>query len=194
MPGERGERVVERGPGDPRGLVGVQHPEPRVETGRDGVRGEEPSAEAVDGRDRRGLAGPCRLLQARLPGGVGRGRRARSELDPDAPPHLRGRLLGEREGEDPLGLDAVGVDRLAVALDEDAGLAGAGAGLEEDVAVAVVDRRPLLVGRRDRGARSATAGTGSGARRLHGLEAELLVLLGGGHARISSSSSSSSSR
>ncbi len=145
--GELGEDLVEARPGQPRCLVRVEHPKPRVQPRRDGVRGEQPPAEAVDRGDRSRLPGARRRLQPRAAGDVVGIRGAARQLDANPPPHLGRGLLGEREGEDPLRLDPVVVDGLAVALDEHPGLAGAGTGLEEDVAVAIADRGRLL-GRR----------------------------------------------
>ncbi len=56
-------------------------------------------------------------------------------------------LVGEGEGEDCVGRDAVGGDQVAVAVDEHSGLAGAGARFEQDVAPAGADCGGLLPGR-----------------------------------------------
>src|ERR687897_544220 len=59
---------------------------------------------------------------------------------------LVGRSLGEGEGEDALGADLL-LDRgRTEAIDQHGGLAGAGAGAEEDVAVPRAGRRRLLLG------------------------------------------------
>ena len=196
--GERRERLVERGSRDPRGLVGVEDPEPRIEAGRHRVGGEQAPAESVNRRDRGRLARPGGLLQPGPPARIAGGRGPTAELDPDATAHLRRRLLGEGEGEDPVRLDLVGVDRLAVPVDQDPGLAGSRARLEEDVAIAVVDRELLLLGRRPaRLARGRRLPFGLRLLRCRrrrilgrrGLEAELL---GAVHQTSSSSSSSSS--
>ncbi len=191
--GQLGQDLVEAGPGESSGLVGIEDPEAGIEAGGDGVGGEEAPAEAVDGRDRRRFAGPGRGLQ---PGPLGllRGRGGTTgQLDADPAAHLRCRFLGEREGEDPLRLDAVDGDRLAVALHEDARLAGSGPGLEEDVAVAISDRLRLLERRAGASAASVRPDADLHALRRRGglcrrIEAELLVAA---HAAASSSSSSS---
>ncbi|MGC4074116.1 MAG: hypothetical protein QM760_16710 [Nibricoccus sp.] len=71
---------------------------------------------------------------------------AAGELGADAGAQLGGGLVGEGEGEDGVGGDALVDDEAGVALDHDAGLAGAGAGLEQDVAAASLDRGALLRG------------------------------------------------
>ena len=56
-------------------------------------------------------------------------------------------LVGEGEGEDRVGRDALLADQAAVAVDHHPGLAGAGAGLDQHVAPGGLDRRRLLGGR-----------------------------------------------
>ena len=94
-------------------------------------------------------ASPSSSLGAsRVPGGAS-GARAAGQLAADPGAHLGRGALGEGEGEDPVDLDLVVDDRGAVAVDEHRGLAGAGAGLEEDVA-----RRAAIA--------AACSGVGSG--------------------------------
>ena len=136
------EGLIERLRGHAIGLRLVEHPEPRIEANRDRVGGEEPPAEAVDRRDPRSLAVAAQLREQLRPLTLGV-RGAGRELGPHAVSKLGGRLLGEREGEDPVdSLELLGGG--AVALDEHPGLAGPGAGLEQHVAVARLDRAPLL--------------------------------------------------
>ncbi len=69
------------------------------------------------------------------------------QLGPDPLPQLGRGLVGEGEGEDRVGREAAVADEAAVAVDHHPGLAGPGAGLEQDVAAADGDRRGLLGGR-----------------------------------------------
>ena len=126
------ERLVE---GLARGALGlrrVEHPEAGVDPDRDRVRGEQPVAEAVD-RRHPGAAERRRAARAPAPSRAA-ARRSSSRADPLA--QLGGGLVGEGEGEDRVGRDALVADEAAVAVDQDAGLAGAGAGLDQDVAAA----------------------------------------------------------
>ena len=70
------------------------------------------------------------------------GRHAADEVD-DALAHFVGGLVGEGDGEDVPGGDAGG-DEIGDAAGDDAGLAGAGAGEDEQGAVDVVDGGALL--------------------------------------------------
>ncbi len=93
--------------------------------------------------------------------------RAARQLGADPRAHLGGGALGEGEGEDAVDPDAVLDDRVAVAVDQHGRLAGAGAGLEEGVAVAGRDRGGLL-------GRWVGAGPGDVDRlRLRGVELEV---------------------
>jgi hypothetical protein len=109
------------------------------------VGGEQAPAEAVDRRDpgpvcRLGHGGEPLVLLAL------RARRAPGELLAHPAAELVGRSLGEGEGEDALDADLL-LDRgRAEAVDQHGGLAGAGAGAEEDVAVPRADRLRLLLG------------------------------------------------
>ena len=71
----------------------------------------------------------------------------REKLGADPGAQLGGGLVGEGEGEDRVGGDALVDDEARVALDHHPGLAGACARLEQDIAPARLDRR-LLLGRR----------------------------------------------
>ena len=109
--------------------------------------GEQAPAEPVDGRD----PGPLALSRGAgdLPrpfglAGVEGGARGGDEPAPNPLPKLARRPLGEREGEDRVGPDAVLGHGFAVALHQDPGLAGARPRLREHVARARLDRRPLL--------------------------------------------------
>ena len=118
--------------------------------GRGRMGGEQAPAEAVDRRHpgalglAPGAVEPRRLVGLAALAGVGR---PAGELAADPGPQLGRGALGEREREQRVDPGAVELDRVAVAADEDPRLAGAGAGLAEDVAVAGVDRG-LLLGRR----------------------------------------------
>ncbi len=62
---------------------------------------------------------------------------------PDALAHLAGGLVGEGDGEDAPRGDAALADQVGDAVRDDAGLAGAGAGEDEQRAVTVGDRLDL---------------------------------------------------
>ena len=93
-------------------------------------------------------APPIAAQQLRRPLGARLGPPRQLGADPLA--QLGRGLVGEGEGEDRVGGDALVADEAAVAVDHHPGLAGAGAGLEQDVAAADLDRRRLLGGRRAR--------------------------------------------
>ncbi len=132
---------------EPSGLDLVEDAEARVHPGGHRVGREQPAAEAVDRGHPGSLAvpgGPCDLRGAlRIPGLRGRPRPV-GQLAADPFPKLAGGALGEREGQDRVHGDAVLRHGVAVALDEDARLARAGASLREHVAGPRVDRRHLL--------------------------------------------------
>ena len=73
-------------------------------------------------------------------------RRARRSRAADPLAQLGCRLLGERDRQDPPDVDAVLDHGPHEALDQHRGLAAAGAGVEQQVAVAALDRHQLLVG------------------------------------------------
>src|SRR4051794_21586529 len=105
--------------------------------------GEEPAAEAVDRRDPGSLAlagragdVPGPLHVASLCGFV----RALHQAATNALSQLAGGPLGKRERQDALRAHVVLGDAVAIALHEDAGLAGPGSGLGEDVPLAGADR------------------------------------------------------
>ena len=135
----RPEHVVQRGveggaPQAPR-LALVEHGCVGVEAGVERVGTQQPGAEAVDGRHRRGLRGP---------------RQIRSLGHEHARPHtlleLLGRLLGEGDGEDALDRDAVLEHRGREPLDHHRRLAGPRAGGEQERTVAQLDGAALLRG------------------------------------------------
>ncbi len=75
---------------------------------------------------------------------LGGGPRRGDQLAPDPLAKLARRSLGEREGEDRIGADAVLSHRVAVTVDQDARLAGARPRLREHIARACLDRSSLL--------------------------------------------------
>jgi hypothetical protein len=158
------ERGLERSRRQPVGLRLVDDPEARVDPSRGGMGGEQPPTEAVDGRDPGPLA-RLRRLDQRLPHlALGRERPA-VELLPHPPPQLVGRPLGEGEGEDPLD-PRLGVERRgAEAVDQHGRLAGAGAGSQEDVAVALRYGLELLGGALAHSSSSSCTGSSSGTPR-----------------------------
>ena len=79
----------------------------------------------------------------------GRGSGPLHQAAPDPLSQLRGGTLREREGEDLVGPMPVADHAVAIAIDQDAGLSGSGAGLREDVAIAALDRSALRIGRLD---------------------------------------------
>jgi hypothetical protein len=88
------------------------------------------------------------------------------QLLADAAAELVGGPLGEGEGEDSLDTDLLVERRGAVAVDEHGRLAGPGAGAQEDVAVAIGDGRPLLVGSLAHSSSSSSeSGSSSGSPR-----------------------------
>ena len=116
------------------GLVAVEDREARIQAGRERARAEHPRAEPVDRRDERTL-GRARLL----------GRAELVQARPDPVAQLRGGLLGERDREDRGHRDPVLEHGPRESLDQHRGLAAAGAGVEQQVAAAPVDRSPLLL-------------------------------------------------
>ena len=165
------EGVVEGALGQVPSLGRVEYPKARVQPGGQRHRGEQPAAEGMDGRDPGSLRVP--RPQGQLRGSLvvapflGQ-RRAAHQLGADPGTQLSGGALGEGEGEDRFGADAVLGDRVAVAADKHGRLAGAGARLEEDVAVAGGDGTCLLrrwIGRtRLHVASSSSASSGRTAR------------------------------
>jgi hypothetical protein len=143
----RGEEVGQRGV---EGLalggaaVGrIEDGEGGVEAGRHRVRAQDPRAEAVEGRDPRRLGLARRLAVAEL-------EQARAH----ARAQLARRLLGEGDGQDLVGAQAVLHHRGDEALDQHRRLARAGVGREHEVALAARDGLALLGGE---GARHAEA-------------------------------------
>jgi hypothetical protein len=139
---ELGEGGIEGLAGGALGLGLVEDAEARIDSGGDRMGGEDPVAEAVDRGD------PGAAHGREEPRGADRGGArpggAAGEIGADAGAQLGGGLVGEGEGEDGVGGDALVDDEAGVALDHDPGLAGAGAGLEQDVVGARLDRRALL--------------------------------------------------
>ena len=114
-------------------LALVEHPEPRIDTGRRGIGAEQPVTEAVDGRDPGAVE---------LAGEIGAPRL--QEPRPDARAQLAGRPLGEGDDENRVDVDA-SLDRAQEALDDDRRLAGAGARGDEHRARGVDGRRLLRI-------------------------------------------------
>ena len=125
----------------------VEHAKARVDAGFGGVGAQDGGAQAVEGVD----AGAVHRADAGRPEGAGvvggGGGQAVFQRLTDAVAHFAGRLLGEGDGDErvqrPVGM---GVQQRQVTLDEDGGLAGAGPGHDDDVAVEAGDGA-LLVGR-----------------------------------------------
>ena len=90
------------------------------------VAAQDADAEAVEGRER------------------GLGERRVAEDFVDALGHLLGGLVGEGDGEDLVGGNAALFDEVGDAMGDDPGLAGAGAGEQEDRAVHGLDALLLL--------------------------------------------------
>ncbi len=128
------ERTVERVDREPLGLELVEDAEVGVDPGAESVGPQQTGAEPVDRRDPGVLGGARLLAQPEL-----------QEAPPDAHPHLRGGLLGEGDREDRLHRHVVVGDGSHEALDEHRGLAGAGAGADEERPVSPLDC-PLLLG------------------------------------------------
>ena len=102
------------------------------------------------------------IVVTQAPPRLGSSSRARSEpligapldLGPDPLAQLGRRLVGEGEGEDRVGRDALLADQPAVAVDHHAGLAGPGPGLDKDLAaLASIAARCSSVGPRSLTAR-----------------------------------------
>jgi hypothetical protein len=153
---ELGKGFVEGLAGGAGGLGGVEHAEARVDPGRHRVPGQEAVAEAVD-RRHPGTADSRQQLRGPLGSQLGPSR----QLGADPLAQLGRGLVGEGEGEDRVGGDFAVADKAAVALHHHPGLAGAGAGLEQDVAAADLDRRRLLWGRPALAHRSSTSSSSS---------------------------------
>ena len=132
---EGGERAVEGLDSEAVGLELVEHAVLGVDPGGERMGAQDRRAEAVDRRDEGALGG------ARLGVQVGGG-----EAVADARLQLGGGLLGEGDREDRVDRDAVLDHRAGEPLDEHRGLARAGAGGDQQAAVAALDRPQLLVG------------------------------------------------
>ncbi len=135
------ERVIERGVRDPLGVGSVEHDERRIEAGGEGMGAQHPRAKPVDGRDERALG---------RAGGVVGGRAEIQFPQPAANPvaHLGRGLLGERDREDRRDVDPVLEHRAGEPLDQHRRLAATGARVEQQIAVASLDRDQLLIGER----------------------------------------------
>jgi hypothetical protein len=130
---EAGEGRVERAAAQRPGARVVEDGEARVQAGRDRVPAQHAGAEPVDGGDPGGL-GVARVLAA-------------PELEEsltDTGAQLTGRLVGERDGQDLLGAQAVLRHAAHEALDEDRRLAGARAGADQERTVTPGDGQRLL--------------------------------------------------
>ena len=115
----------------------VEHHERGIQAGGHGVAAQDPRAEAVDRPDPGALGLPRRLALAE-----------RQEAGPHARAQLAGRLLGEGDGQDLPGAQAVVQHRPHEALHEHRRLAAAGARREQQRALAPRDRTSLLLGER----------------------------------------------
>ena len=137
---ERLERGRERLGLEDERLRLVEHAEARIDPGREGMRAEEPPAEAVDRRDPGAVelereVGPPPLDEAR----------------PDARAKLSGRPLRVGDDEDGVDVEAVVDDGADEPLDEHRGLPGARAGGDEHGAACLGRCALLLVRRRPHG-------------------------------------------
>ena len=110
----------------------------------DGMRGEQPAAEAVDRRDPGGAELVDGPLEAHPRVGVGCGDPAAGELGTDPLAELGAGAVGEGKGDHLLWPDSLVLDQVAVAVDEDPRLAGAGSRLEQDSRCPGPDRGALL--------------------------------------------------
>ena len=147
-------------------VVGVEDGEVRLEADELGVAAEDAHGERVEGAE------PGHALDD-----------AADEVA-DAGLHLAGGLVGEGDGEDLVRAGAAGVEEVGDAGGQRLGLAGAGAGEDEDRAVERLDGGALgrvevvEVGRGPR-----RHGAGGEGRRLGGLEGVGLVAGPGAHRR-----------
>src|SRR5207248_7311875 len=126
---EVAERAIEGVDREAHRLGLVEHAVLRIDARRQRMRAQDARAEAVDRRDPRALGLPRALALAEL-----------HETAADPRLHLRRRLLREGDGEDAVDRHAVVADGAHEALHEHARLSAAGARLEEERAVATVDR------------------------------------------------------
>src|SRR4029078_9073198 len=94
----------------------VEHPEARVDAGRERMRLQQTVAEAVDRRD----PGRVELARRVVPPAL-------QQPLADAAAQLAGRALGVRDHEQRVDVEAALADRLAEALDDQRRLPGAGA-------------------------------------------------------------------
>ena len=128
--------LLERGPeglaAEHTALAVVDHAEARVDPGRERVCLQQPVAEAVDGRDPRGVELAREVVAAEL---------EQALADPAA--QLAGGALGVGDHEDRVDVHALLADRAAEALDDHRRLAGPGARRDEDDAL-LLDRAELL--------------------------------------------------
>jgi hypothetical protein len=115
----------------------VEHHERGIQAGGHGVAAQDAGAEAVDRPDPGALRLARRLAFTQ-----------RQEPCPHARAQLAGRLLGEGDGEDLPGAQAVVQHRPHEALDEHRRLAAAGPRREQQRALAPGDRTSLLLGER----------------------------------------------
>ena len=118
------------------GLALVEDAEARVEPGLEGMRPQEPVAEAVDRRDPPAVEIAREVVALDL-----------DEPLADPRSQLAGGALGVRDDEDVVDAEPALTDSLDEPLDEHRRLPRAGSGRDEDDA-RLVDRRDLLIGRR----------------------------------------------
>jgi hypothetical protein len=127
------ERPVEGVHRDPLRLETVEHVVVGVDAGRQGMRAQQPAAEAVDGGDRGSLSRARVVAAPEL-----------EETRAHPLPHLGGGLVGERDREHALDGNLVVHHRPHEALDEHRGLPGAGPGPHQERPVAAVHDALLL--------------------------------------------------
>ena len=132
---EVGEGTAEGIEAQAPGVSLVEDGEVGVETYEQRMGAQETRGEAVEGAEEGGLGVTSKLAPPKL-------EKART----DAPGKLAGRALSEGDGKDARRTDAVFDGGADEALDEHGGLAGAGAGGEQEGAVTTGDSLLLLVG------------------------------------------------
>ena len=129
---ELGQSLLERLTAEHTRLAVVEHAKTGVESGREGIRLQEPMAEAVNRRD----PGAVELAREIVPAAV-------EQLAADAAPQLAGRTLRVCDHEHRADVEALVADRLREPLHEHQRLAGACARGDEDVPTRF-DRGSLL--------------------------------------------------
>ncbi len=129
------QRLIEGAIGQALGVQTVQDPKARIQPRAQGVRAQQPGAEAVNRGDERTLGGPGRVERPQL-----------AQPEADALAHLGRRLLGEGDRKQRGNLEPVLQDRLHEALNQHGCLAAAGGRVQKQIPLAALDGPPLLVG------------------------------------------------